>query len=188
MIRMKPIETRAYGYRFRSRLEARYAVLMTELGVRWYYELEGFQLPSGYYLPDFFLPDVNGGSWLEIKPHSVAQEDRRHVDFWDLILESKNNFFIVRGLPSSHYLSNDSPDYEEEGHLDGYDDTYRWCVCGCGRTPGIEFDGRGDRIDCKHYDCVKSPHGDKGYSHNHPRIIQAVIAARSARFEHGEQP
>lgn len=51
---IKPIETIYKGYRFRSRLEARWAVFFDALGVEWEYEPEGFNLPSGRkYLPDF---------------------------------------------------------------------------------------------------------------------------------------
>lgn len=54
MGRIKPIETEYNGYRFRSRLEARWAVFFDALGVRYEYEPEGFELPSGkLYLPDF---------------------------------------------------------------------------------------------------------------------------------------
>lgn len=51
---IKAIETLYNGYRFRSRLEARWAVFFDSLGVKYEYEPEGFLLPSGkYYLPDF---------------------------------------------------------------------------------------------------------------------------------------
>src|SRR2546426_10542719 len=40
----KAIETKFRGYRFRSRLEARWAVLLESLGIEWLYEPEGFQL------------------------------------------------------------------------------------------------------------------------------------------------
>lgn len=51
---IKPIETIYNGYRFRSRLEARWAVFFDELGVQYEYEPEGFEMPSGNrYLPDF---------------------------------------------------------------------------------------------------------------------------------------
>lgn len=45
------------GVKFRSRTEARWAVFMTSLGVEWHYEYEGYSLPSGNYLPDFWLED-----------------------------------------------------------------------------------------------------------------------------------
>ena len=54
MTDIKPIETVYNGYRFRSRLEARWAVFFDALEVEYEYEPEGFLLPSGNkYLPDF---------------------------------------------------------------------------------------------------------------------------------------
>lgn len=62
------IETKYKGYRFRSRLEARWAVFLDSLGVRYRYEPEGFDLDGLWYLPDFYLPDQSPASWLEVKP------------------------------------------------------------------------------------------------------------------------
>jgi len=63
---IKAIETVYNGYRFRSRLEARWAVFFDSLGVTYEYEKEGFELDDGVrYLPDFWLPAIN--TWLEIK-------------------------------------------------------------------------------------------------------------------------
>lgn len=66
----KPIETEAFGRLFRSRLEARCAVFLEAMGLRWEYEPEGFELPSGRYLPDFKVYDsklLSGFYWLECK-------------------------------------------------------------------------------------------------------------------------
>jgi hypothetical protein len=41
---MKPIETKYKGYRFRSRLEARWAVFFDALKMGYKYEMEGFDL------------------------------------------------------------------------------------------------------------------------------------------------
>ena len=60
-----PIETTWNGRRYRSRTEARWAVLLTVSGVEFEYEKEGYRLPSGWYLPDFWLKEQ--GVWLEIK-------------------------------------------------------------------------------------------------------------------------
>jgi hypothetical protein len=58
---IKAIETAYKGYRFRSRLEARWAVFFDALGIEWQYEPEGFELPSGRYLPDFaFRRPIDG--------------------------------------------------------------------------------------------------------------------------------
>ena len=57
---IKAIETVYKGYRFRSRLEARWAVFFDSAGIKWQYEHEGFQLSSGErYLPDFYLPELD---------------------------------------------------------------------------------------------------------------------------------
>lgn len=63
--RIKAIETSYKGYRFRSRLEARWAVFFDNLDINWEYELEGFEFDGIRYLPDFYLPDL--GIWCEIK-------------------------------------------------------------------------------------------------------------------------
>lgn len=62
---MRAIETIYRGYKFRSRLEARYAVLFDALHFDWSYEPEGFELNSGRYLPDFRVDDIP--FWLEVK-------------------------------------------------------------------------------------------------------------------------
>ena len=51
---MKAIETEYKGYKFRSRLEARWAVFFDIIGIRWEYEPAGIVLSEGPpYLPDF---------------------------------------------------------------------------------------------------------------------------------------
>lgn len=63
---IQAIETTWNGYRFRSRVEARWALFFTSMGIEFNYELEGFVLENGtYYLPDFFLPQVK--MWAEVK-------------------------------------------------------------------------------------------------------------------------
>lgn len=60
------IETEYAGHRFRSRLEARWAVFFDKLGVSWLYEPQGYELGNGErYLPDFWLPDLQ--VWVEVK-------------------------------------------------------------------------------------------------------------------------
>ena len=71
---MKAIETIYNGYRFRSRLEARWAVFFTACGIKFTYEPEGFQFADGTrYLPDFYLPWFK--CYVEIKPSSIYGED-----------------------------------------------------------------------------------------------------------------
>lgn len=78
---IRAIETRYQGYRFRSRLEARWAVFFDALGIRWEYEPEGFELGNGQrYLPDFHLPkfhDPVRGTYVEVKPIDSGFEKAR---------------------------------------------------------------------------------------------------------------
>lgn len=71
MIKSKP--TKYCGVQFRSRTEAKYCMLFNMFDVAWTYESRRFPLPSGSYLPDFFLPDWN--AWIEIKgPYPTIAE------------------------------------------------------------------------------------------------------------------
>ena len=60
MTDIKPIETVYNGYRFRSRLEARWAVFFDALGVKYEYGPGGFEVNGVKYLPDFLIYDVEG--------------------------------------------------------------------------------------------------------------------------------
>jgi hypothetical protein len=81
MSKIPAIPTRYAGCYFRSRLEARFAVLFTTLGWPWEYEPKGFSLPSGGYLPDFWItPGETDPIWFEVKPSSDDREDLRWVE------------------------------------------------------------------------------------------------------------
>lgn len=86
---IKPIETVYQGYKFRSRLEARWAVFFDVLGIRYEYEKEGFDLGAdGWYLPDFWLPDFN--RWVEIKPGDIGPEEyRKPLAFSNIIWQAE---------------------------------------------------------------------------------------------------
>ena len=75
-IDIKPIETIYDGYRFRSRLEARWAVFFDAAGIEYQYEPEGYDLGDGiYYLPDFYIPDWD--AFVEIKPSIEYQYNEK---------------------------------------------------------------------------------------------------------------
>jgi hypothetical protein len=209
---IKAIETRYKGYRFRSRLEARWAVFFDHLGLRWQFEPEGFDLTErglGYYLPDFFLPDLN--YWIEVKPDNFDDEVA-YKKLAYVTQATKSQGLVVAGEPyinvelgSFEHYGNagdrwwtvDVDDYECAGMSDG---PYLFCVCPLCDKIGIQYDGRGDRI-CSDEGCGTKRtrehakalgfwrslyHGDKAYSGDHPLIVAAAEAARSARFERGE--
>lgn len=76
---IKAIETRYAGCRFRSRLEARWAVFFDALDIKWKYEPQGYVVgPPGdeiAYLPDFYLPKYD--VWAEVKGGEWDKEDRK---------------------------------------------------------------------------------------------------------------
>lgn len=94
---IKAIETRYKGYRFRSRLEARWAVFLDALNEEWQYEPEGYDLPSGRYLPDFWLPRMD--LWLEIK--GIEPNERELKLCEELAKGHGSPVAIATGLPFS---------------------------------------------------------------------------------------
>jgi hypothetical protein len=189
---MKAIQTEYNGLLFRSRIEARWAYLFDLLKVKYEYEKEGYELPSGKYLPDFWLPQQN--CWVEIK--GQLPDDKESTLASELAMSTECPVYIFFGaIPDGSF--NDDTDSALAYFVDGGDNMYRICLCKqCGAI-GIEFNGRSDRLPCKskgYIDsgvtpgCDRSPHGDKGYTFDDPRILRAYRIARQARFEHGETP
>lgn len=97
MSTIKPIETVYNGYRFRSRLEARWAVFFDALKVNYEYEPEGFELPSGnYYLPDFRIKcyGKRGDNWAFNKQSLVVCESCIHriLDIPECTIQTYSNW------------------------------------------------------------------------------------------------
>ncbi|HOV24577.1 MAG TPA: hypothetical protein PL107_09990, partial [Candidatus Marinimicrobia bacterium] len=102
MADIKPIETKFDGYRFRSRLEARWAVFFKEYGLDFEYELEGYKLPSGLqYLPDFYLTDLD--TYIEIKPHQKLT--RKEIEkITEFSLEGDKRLLLIIGTPTNETM------------------------------------------------------------------------------------
>lgn len=179
MAKIKAIETRYKGYLFRSRLEARWAVFFDAVGIKWQYEPEGFETSAGWYLPDFYLPELN--MWVEVKG-VMSEEDEKKIDAFRN--DTGQMTLVLKEIPPEtnddflQWVYDEYPNWE--AFSVGWDFPYLPCVCpACGKA-GIEFDGRGWRV-CGHYKGY-----DKGYSYDDPIILDGYRKARSARFEHGE--
>lgn len=56
---IKAIETIYNGYKFRSRLEARWAVFFDEAGIEYQYEPEGFDINGTWFCPIFIYRGIN---------------------------------------------------------------------------------------------------------------------------------
>lgn len=181
----KPIPTKYQGVEFRSRLEARWAVFMDAIGVRWLYEFEGYQLGGIWYLPDFYLPDL--GCWLEIKPEAPDQAASEKAA--RLATATRKMVYLGYGPPGNRenfgFGSESMIAYfpGEEGE-NGYEDQhYLFCYCPICKRVGIAFDGRGARV-CDSSRCAAAwtGHADKGYTWEEPLFENASRKANGERF------
>ena len=93
----KAIETHYNGYRFRSRLEARWAVFFDAAGIKYEYEPQGFELEDGTrYLPDFYLPEYD--YYVEVKPpRDNAFEDIERASMF--VGSGINKLLILGNIP-----------------------------------------------------------------------------------------
>lgn len=83
---IKAIETKYKGYKFRSRLEARWAVFFDNCNADWEYEPEGYDLGNGiYYLPDFLIHNVDGrvggDLYVEVKGQMTEEDAKKIKEF-----------------------------------------------------------------------------------------------------------
>lgn len=169
----RAIETRYRGQRFRSRLEARWAVFFDTLAVRWVYEPEGFDLDGLWYLPDFWLPDL--GWWAEIKPE-LGMGDRFYMPEVHKVMALANHTgrraFLLEGWFDPLEVDAGGGYVVGMPDWDRYDLGGNWAAClECGDI-GITDGGHRHSLACEH--------GAYGTS---PLLAAAYDRARSARFE-----
>jgi hypothetical protein len=92
---IKAIETNYKGYKFRSRLEARWAVFFDSAQIPWEYEPEGYVLSDGRkYLPDFYLPSEE--IFVEVK--GVAPNDDVYEKLKRFSIEKNTPILLVLGV------------------------------------------------------------------------------------------
>jgi hypothetical protein len=198
MSELRAIQTEYKGYRFRSRLEARWAVFFDTLGVKWEYEPEGYDLGNGvYYLPDFLLHDVtvNHGLfqrhcdiYVEVKGVMTDEDAKKIIRFSDHGYDDENRdgvsktaVLVVGNIPEGESMQelfwnmqelaySGNPPYYNFETIDGdYFAAY----------PGIDKHG------------TFTLFGDDSsytWSMNEKATERAYRIARQARFEHGETP
>jgi len=163
---VKAIETRYNGYRFRSRLEARWAVFFENIGIKYKYETEGFDFGNGHrYLPDFWLPQVN--LWAEVKACNPTADEVLSVI--QLVERTGNGcLFLI-----------DEPDVQTYFALE----LSRMPDASIGDLQPVEYILFSRYLEREHRFYCSPGDGLDGYEEE---IKAAVHAARSARFEHGE--
>ena len=198
---LKAIETYYKGYRFRSRLEARWAVFFDACGVEWEYEPEGFDLGDGIrYLPDFLLHDVtiHQGDYLEhcdlyveVKGHMTGEDAKKILRFAELRIPEDFDVdpdslgvLVVGNIPDGESINEVIRSIRKVAY-----DSDEGCPCSFNfetvdgdnfaAYPGVDTDG------------VFTLFGDDssylGYM-DPIRTNRAYTRARQARFEFGETP
>jgi hypothetical protein len=167
---IQAIETVFDGYRFRSRLEARWAVFFKALRVPYEYEPEGVALSDGTrYLPDFWLPTLT--MWAEVKPAPLTAKEERKARC--LAADSECAVLRLIGAPRYTVYTAVCPPVDGAPYLgdidylldDQYvDDEHRW------------------------YSSPELAPGEDASASFVPseRTRLAYLAAKQARFEHGE--
>jgi len=196
--KIKAIETEYKGYRFRSRLEARWAIFFDALHLQWLYEDQGFQFDkvpvrissdwekiSGRYLPDFYFPKLN--YYIEIKGRPATEFEMLFCAALSSTTKSKVYLFDSgMFLPGAQGFDYDAP--FSKRFIDGEfsDSPLMWMKCDkCGKID-ITFDG------WVHYSsqcsCYDDNNRKKYGGSDHPNIVAAYKKALSSRFEYGETP
>jgi hypothetical protein len=204
MSEIKPIETRYKGYRFRSRLEARWAVFFDALGIDYQYEPQGFIVGYDHrpYLPDFLLPKYN--LYCEVKPTPEAFDWNLMLSCVDYgtglpIANQNGGLLLLPNIPPPRW---DGPDSMRPTYC-----VHEQCPVCLVHRKGVEaylwsfgdrrmiHDCLGSWSDTGDTDIIPPPPdlvsnmvGDLGVYpvHGHKEVDRALLAARSARFEHGE--
>jgi len=196
MSEIKAIETIYKGYRFRSRLEARWAVFFDALGIEWEYEKEGYDLgAAGWYLPDFWLP--KHGYWIEVKPSEPLAGSNDHLKIAALATALSRDVYIAVGPPGPPYdfrYSDRIQTYFRPVHPGGNFASHAWW-CWCRSCGGYLLSVFGHLHETCPLCGQAADAGRVGLAREidgigiaHPAIDEAYTAARSARFEHGESP
>jgi hypothetical protein len=206
---LKAIETHYNGYRFRSRLEARWAVFFDALKIPYDYEREGFKLDAGPYLPDFLLLEPRPRIWVEIKPEFPEAEDEARALFnkmFELCLRSKQHTVTFFGKPFPGEYKIMFFGYRGESDeivvpLVWENPSHRilFSESDCGAVGIVHFDNESDDLiaairmrpptrRCPDPQaCQMRMYEDKAdMKALSPELWKAFLKARQARFEHGE--
>jgi hypothetical protein len=184
---LQPLETLYQGVKFRSRLEARWAVFYDNIEMPWFYEPEGYKLKNGVcYLPDFYLPVLK--SFVEIKGEKPMYRDGPAQQKCAMLSKQthKTVYLFYGTLPfPSNELENDGSyqSYFNMGRGSAYvyrpngkmDDIYAWCECPSCHMLSIQRGGLSERIPCGCHVVRKNAEWS-------PRLLKAYETARSERF------
>jgi hypothetical protein len=187
---IKAIETEYAGCRFRSRLEARWAVVFDHLGIPWEYEPDGLEVDGVRYLPDFRMP-TRDGLYVEVKGHATA----RDLEKVTAVACAGRGIMVVGSIPRPDSYGPHFFMYDSRGTV-----LRRWAVGlyrdGAGSfTPlpfGWPLELRIERVGNKTFEKFAADTNTLDLSQEIGMVLpcesfgSGFAAGRSARFEHGE--
>jgi len=194
---MKAIETVYNGYRFRSRLEARWAVFFDAIELEYQYEPQGFMTGDKediFYLPDFYFPSLN--VYAEIKPNRELDDRKAEIFAYNISYEDNiGGVLVCYGLPSDHdirFMTCWETDIDGGGWFDSdYSNIeIRFDKQLYGRGVCLFVDWQKEELAFLNTNNIIVP-----YDHIHTvgtilgnPFVKAEMKAKQARFEHGEKP
>lgn len=194
-----PIETEYKGYRFRSRLEARWAVFFDAAQISWEYEKEGYVLSNGEcYLPDFYLPSED--LFIEIKGEMPTPE---YMDMLTKFGEEigKSVLLLVGVMGGANYVSQLLCNYDKRTvwvpvalliHP-----IYSELAFGCWKSlfkanePFLLFNLNGKVFATIFHETMQTTNETLllSFAKNILKeTVKCLTAMKQARFEHGEKP
>lgn len=162
-------------------MEARWGVWLDEMGASWMYEPEGYDLASGWYLPDFLIrhpePFDNQSFWLEVKGSRPTERELSLAA--QLSLATSKNTILVCGDPMELDLFNWHPK-NGEAVFSKMEKTDASLIA---KLLDLEFCTQ-LIMDKSRIAEIEQKHGARVENAS----LNAAFSARAARFEHGEMP
>lgn len=200
---IQSIDTEYDGHKFRSRLEARWAVFFNEFGIKYEYEPKGFEYKGERYLPDFWLPEQH--VWFEVK---------RNIEITDGEAANRDDESVYENaIAKARWLADDSyaavvafgNPYErgmvvlahDMGETSGGPSEWvgDWDICGYCHKPTLHWRretyhwiGSSDFQSPAGCGCKEISGQPQYCPYAKERLRIARDRARYARFEHGETP
>lgn len=180
----RAIPTNYAGYRMRSRLEGRWGVFLDSVGRKYSYETQGYRLPTGkLYLPDFYLPELK--TWVEVKGDMGAEDENKILEF---VRERSEPIVVLGDIPDP---GSNGPHFHILGKPYGSPVVAIFGAVWALTMRGVRPEQHGiptyvlphDEFPANGWELKSSP-----VLSVHTIVDESYRAARSARFEHGENP
>lgn len=172
----KAIEVKWHGCRFRSQLEAKWAVAFEAMGIEWEYEPEGFVADGIWYKPDFLIAGLSGlgkgWTFVEVKG-KMTDMDRRKI----ATLSKYFPIYVVGDVPFRHPFESQYRAFSHDTYFHSMSLYMMTIATIMGGAIGILKNG-----------CPAIIPETASYRGDELATTVAFLAARYARFDHGEEP